>query len=308
MTAGQRGKVRATLDPMERMRWDSATPDAASDAPVSGSLLSQNMHDSLILHWQFDPIAFAIGPLQIHWYGICWAVAFFGAEFSVRRRLAAMGWHDVDVSTLVVWALLGTMLGARLAHCLFYDPASYLSHPLRILAIWEGGMASHGGAVGLVVALCWGLPRYAPGLPLLSLLDATTFAAAFGAALIRTANFLNSEIVGNPTSGRWGVVFSRVDASPRHPVQLYEAVAYLLVLVALRIAARRHAALQKPGCLTGLFLALVFGARAVIETWKTPQAVYEAGAVFSVGQWLSVPFVLLGVVLMIRACSKTAPK
>lgn len=258
------------------------------------------MHDAFILHWQFDPIAFSLGPLQVHWYGICWAIAFFGAEFSVRHRLASMGWRAVNVSGLVVWALAGTIIGARLAHCLFYDPAHYLSHPLDILALWEGGMASHGGAVGLIVALHWGMRRHAPALPLLTLLDATTFSAAAGAALIRTANFLNSEIVGNPTSGRWGVVFDRVDALPRHPVQLYEAVAYLFVLLALRLAARRQIAPHRPGYLTGLFLVMVFGARAVIETWKTPQAVYEAGALFSVGQWLSLPFVLLGLALVIR--------
>ncbi|OWQ90994.1 prolipoprotein diacylglyceryl transferase [Roseateles aquatilis] len=254
-----------------------------------------------MIHWDIDPVAFALGPVQIHWYGICWAVAFLGAEFSVRRRLASQSWKDVDVSSLVIVALLGTIVGARLAHCVFYDPSFYLQHPLKVFEVWEGGMASHGGAVGLIAALAWALPRHAAGLPLLSLLDATTFSAAFGGALIRFANFMNSEILGNPTSGSWGVVFERVDAIPRHPVQLYEMAAYLLVLVLLRIAARRHAALERQGLLTGLFLMLVFGARAVIEHWKTPQASYEAADFLSVGQWLSVPFVLLGIALVIRA-------
>jgi phosphatidylglycerol:prolipoprotein diacylglycerol transferase len=138
-------------------------------------------------------------------------------------------------------------------------------------------------------------------LATLTLLDAATFSAAFGAALIRIANFLNSEIIGKPTSGRWGIVFDQVDAIPRHPAQLYEAVAYLLVLVVLRVAARRENALTRQGYLTGIFLALVFGARAVIETWKSPQAAYEAGNIITVGQWLSVPFVLLGIALVFRA-------
>jgi phosphatidylglycerol:prolipoprotein diacylglycerol transferase len=253
-----------------------------------------------LFHWHFDPIALSLGPLQIHWYGICWGLAFLAAEFGVRRRLASIGRSDVDISALVVCALLGTIVGARLAHCLFYDPAFYLAHPLRILAIWEGGMASHGGAVGLIAAVAWGAPRYAPGLAPLTLLDAAAPAAAFGAAIIRGANFLNSEIVGKPTSGHWGVVFDSVDALPRHPVQLYEAAAYLLVLAVLRFAARTDA-LARRGELTGLFLVLVFSARAVIETWKTPQAVYEAGHAITVGQWLSVPFVLLGLALVIRA-------
>lgn len=261
------------------------------------------MQESFILHWNFDPIALSIGSIQIHWYGICWAIAFLGGELSVRRRLASQGWGGIDVSTLVVFALAGTIIGARLAHCFFYDPSFYLTHPLKILAIWEGGMASHGGAVGLIAALAWALPRYASGMPLLVLLDATTFAAAFGGALIRFANFLNSEIVGNPTSGEWGVVFERVDGLARHPVQLYEAIAYLLVLLVLKTVAHREVGNTHRGLLTGLFLSLVFGARAVIELWKTPQAAYEAGNWITVGQWLSVPFVLLGVVLVLAAIS-----
>lgn len=261
------------------------------------------MHVVPILHWNFDPIALSIGSFQLHWYGICWGIAFMAAEPSVRRRLALMDWTDVDVTTLVVYALLGAIVGARLVHCFFYDPVFYLRYPLKILAVWEGGLASHGGALGMIVALAWAVRRHARGLPLLSLLDATTFAAAFGSALVRFANFLNSEIVGNPTSGAWGVVFDRVDPLPRHPVQLYESVAYLLVLVLLRFVARRHDGLRRRGLLTGLFLALVFGARTVIECWKTPQASYEAGQWISVGQWLSVPFVLLGVALIVAAVS-----
>ena len=262
---------------------------------------------SPVVHWNFDPVALTLGPLPIHWYGICWAIAFFGAEFGVRRRLESIGRGDVDVSALIVCALLGTVAGARLAHCLFYDPAFYLAHPLKILAIWEGGMASHGGAIGLMVAVAWGAPRYAPGLAPLTLLDATSASAAFGGAVIRIANFLNSEIVGDPTSGAWGVVFDRVDATPRHPVQLYEAGAYLLVFFVLRQAGRRGA-LARPGTLTGLFLALVFGARALIETWKTPQAAYEAGHAITVGQWLSVPFVLIGLALIVRARRSPSPQ
>jgi prolipoprotein diacylglyceryl transferase len=261
------------------------------------------IHVPPILHWNFDPIALSFGPFQLHWYGICWGVAFIAGEFSVRSRLASMDWKDVDVSTLAVYALLGTIIGARLAHCFFYDPAFYLRNPLKILAVWEGGLASHGGAFGLIAALAWAVPRHARGLPLLTLLDATTFAAAFGGALIRFANFLNSEIIGNPTSGAWGVVFERVDPLPRHPVQLYESAAYLLVLVLLRFVAHRNDGLRSRGLLTGLFLAFIFGARAVIECWKTPQASYEAGQWISVGQWLSVPFVLLGVSLIVSAVS-----
>jgi phosphatidylglycerol:prolipoprotein diacylglycerol transferase len=255
----------------------------------------------MIVHWSFDPVAFALGPLAIRWYGLCWAAAFFGSEFGVRRLLRAVGRADIDVSALIICALAGTVVGARLAHCLFYDPAFYLAHPLRILAVWEGGMASHGGAVGLVLGLAWGVRRHAPGLALLTLLDVATISSALGAALIRGANFLNSEIVGLPTDGRWGVVFDRVDALPRHPVQLYEAGSYLLIAALLWRVQRRWHALRRPGLLTGWFMTLVFLVRIVLEAWKTPQAAYESGFAISVGQWLSVPFVVLGLALVVRA-------
>jgi phosphatidylglycerol:prolipoprotein diacylglycerol transferase len=254
-----------------------------------------------VLHWSFDPIAFAIGPVTIRWYGICWAIAFFSAEIVARGRLRSIGRSDVDVSSLTVCALIGTVVGARLTHCLFYEPYFYLSHPLKVFAIWEGGMASHGGALGFISGLAWGAPRYAPAVPLLTLLDVATVSAALGAAVIRIANFLNSEIVGIPTSGRWGVIFDSVDSLPRHPVQLYEAGAYLVIAALLAWEGRRDRALLQRGYLTGLFLALVFGTRAVLEFWKTPQATYEAGFRISVGQWLSVPFIVLGIGLMARA-------
>ena len=256
------------------------------------------------VHWSFDPIAFSIGPLAVHWYGICWGLAFFCADAVVRRMLRSIGRDDVDVGALIACALFGTIVGARLAHCFFYDPQFYLAHPLKIFAIWEGGMASHGGAAGLIVALAWGAPRYAPGLPLLTLLDATTISAAIGGAVIRGANFLNSEILGNPTDGSWGVIFDRIDPLPRIPVQLFEAAAYIVIAALLLLAHRWAKALTRPGTMTGLFLALVFGARAVLETWKTPQAAYESGGGLSVGQWLSVPFVVLGVALVARALAR----
>lgn len=259
------------------------------------------MHDQLIVRWDFNSIAVSLGPVQIHWYGIFWCVAFLSAEFYVRRLFSSIGRRDVDVSGLIVSSLLGTIVGARLGHCFFYDPWFYFAQPLKILAIWEGGMASHGGAVGFIGALALTAPRHASGVPFLTLLDVAAIPAAFGAALIRIANFLNSEIIGSQTSGQWGVVFERVDAMPRHPVQLYEATTYLAILIVLRVLASRDAALIRRGYLTGTFLSLVFSARAVLEIWKSPQAAYEMGNSISVGQWLSVPFALLGAVLMIRA-------
>ena len=261
-----------------------------------------------VWHWSFDPIAFAIGPLSVHWYGICWALAFLSAEWLSRRLLRSIGRGDVDLQSLILWAFLGTVVGARLVHCVFYDPAYYLAHPLKVLALWEGGMASHGGAIGLILALAWAAPRYAPGLPLLTLLDVAAIPAALGGAIIRVANFLNSEIVGMPVpAGHWGVVFDQVDALPRYPVQLFEAAAYLLIAALLWGLHARAAALMRRGLLTGCFLALVFSARLVLEAWKTPQAAYEAGHAITVGQWLSLPFIGLGLLLIALSRRRAHP-
>ncbi|MET3448783.1 prolipoprotein diacylglyceryl transferase [Ralstonia sp. 1138] len=254
-----------------------------------------------IIHWSFDPIALQLGPFALHWYGLCWLLAFLQAKYLARRLLAHLGQDDIDVEGLTVATLIGTIAGARLAHCLFYDPAFYLSHPLKILAIWEGGMASHGGAVGFVIAIAWAAQRYAKGLPLLTLLDVVSLPACIGGAIVRVANFLNSEILGMPTSGRWGVIFDRVDQIPRIPVQLFEAIGYCLIWIVLFLQYRRRDALSYSGRLTGWYLVLVFGVRSILESWKMPQAAYEVGDIVSVGQWLSAPFVLVGLFLLLRS-------
>ncbi|MDR2155157.1 MAG: prolipoprotein diacylglyceryl transferase [Burkholderiaceae bacterium] len=253
------------------------------------------MLSSWIIHFSFDPVALQLGPIAIRWYGLCWMLAFLQANYLAGRMLARLGRRDIDVSGLTVAALFGTIVGARLAHCLFYDPAFYLSHPLKIFALWEGGMASHGGAVGFLFAIAWAAKKYAKGLPLLTLLDVVSLPASFGGAIVRIANFLNSEILGLPTSGEWGVVFYRVDQLPRIPIQLFEAIAYGLVGIFLYWQYYRRNSLSHPGRLMGWFFVLVFGFRAILEPWKMPQAAYEVGDVVSVGQWLSVPFILIGI-------------
>jgi prolipoprotein diacylglyceryl transferase len=187
----------------------------------------------------------------------------------------------------------------RLVHCLFYDPKYFLAHPLEILEIWKGGYASHGGAIGLLLAVYWycrraGRPTY------LWLLDRLAIAAVITGAFIRIGNFFNSEIIGVPTDSVFGVVFLRVDALRRHPVQLYEAITYLAIFLVMLWLYRTKRATAN-GVLTGTYLALVFSARFGLEFFKTPQAAYEAGNAITVGQYLSVPFVVVGVVLLLRA-------
>jgi len=255
----------------------------------------------MVFHWQFDPVAFSLGPLSVRWYGLLFVGAFLCGQWLLSRLFKAERRDPAQAEGLLLYALVGTLIGARLVHCLFYDPAYYLSQPLAILKVWEGGLASHGGALGLLAGLWLGGRRLTPPPHPLWLLDRVAIPAALGGAFVRLANFLNSEIVGRPTSGDWGVVFTAVDALPRHPVQLYEAASCLLVFVILLAAWWRWREATPRGLLFGGFLLLVFSARIVAEAFKQPQAAYEAGWPFTVGQGLSLPFVLAGLVFVVRA-------
>ena len=251
---------------------------------------------------------FRWGPLELHWYGLLFAGAFLIGIRMTAWMFRREGRPPQEVDRLLLYVLAGTVVGARLGHCLFYDPGYYLQHPLEILQVWKGGLASHGGALGVFLAL-YLYARAHPNVSYLWLLDRLAVPASLAGAMIRLGNFFNSEIVGKPWDGPWAIVFERVDAIPRHPVQLYEAIAYafifaMLLLVYLRSTGQRSAvrsASLPAGMLFGLYLVTIFSARILLEFFKTPQASYEAHFKFSVGQWLSVPFVLLGLVFLARA-------
>lgn len=249
--------------------------------------------------WNADPIAVSIGPLSIHWYGLFFAAAFIAGLQIMSRMFVLEGRDKSDLDSLLGFVVVGILVGARLGHCLLYDPAYYLSNPLDILKIWEGGLASHGGVIGILLAV-WAFARTRT-YPFWWLLDRIAAPAALGGAFIRIGNFMNSEIVGVPTIVPWAVIFERVDDLPRHPVQLYEAAAYLMIFAVLYSAWRAPGVRSRQGLLAGNFLVLVFAARLVLEFFKTPQAAYEAGFFLTVGQWLSIPCILAGLWLVARA-------
>jgi len=249
--------------------------------------------------WNADPIAVSIGPLSIHWYGMFFAAAFIVGLQIMGRMFVREGRDKNDLDSLLGFVVIGALVGARLGHCLLYDPAYYLSNPLDILKVWEGGLASHGGVVGILLAV-WIYARIR-NYPFLWLLDRIAVPAVLGGAFIRVGNFMNSEIVGMPTIVSWAVIFERLDPLPRHPVQLYEAAAYLLIFAVLFLAYQREGLRRRQGLLAGIFLVLVFAARFVLEFYKMPQAAYEYGQFLTVGQWLSVPCVLAGFWLLFRA-------
>lgn len=249
--------------------------------------------------WNADPIAVSIGPLSIHWYGLFFAAAFIAGLQIMGRMFAGEGRERNDLDSLLAFVVIGALAGARLGHCLLYDPAYFLANPLDIFKVWEGGLASHGGVVGILIAV-WAYARIRK-YPFLWLLDRIAVPAALGGAFIRIGNFMNSEIVGMPTIASWAVIFERLDPLPRHPVQLYEAAAYLAIFAVLWLAYQRADLRRRQGLLAGIFLVLVFAARFVLEFYKMPQAAYESGQFLTVGQWLSVPCVLAGCWLVLRA-------
>ena len=261
----------------------------------------------MLIHWNFDPVMISIGPLAIRWYGLLFVGAFLTGQTIIGRLFKAEGVDPKIAENLLLYALLGCVIGARLAHCFFYDPHYYLTHPLEILRIWKGGLASHGGAVGLLLGLWLGNRSLKPPLPFLWLVDRITIPAALGAVFVRGANFLNSEIIGMPTSGNWGVVFEAVDKQPRHPAQLYEAAAYLCIWLILTALYRRQREKTPYGLLAGWFLILVFTARIVVEFFKAPQAAYATEQIFRVGQYLSLPFVIVGIVMVLWTRKRPVP-
>jgi prolipoprotein diacylglyceryl transferase len=245
--------------------------------------------------WNIDPVFLDLGFLKIRWYGLMFALGFAGSFSTMQWMYQREGKNVEELDTLLWYMVVATIVGARLGHTLLYDPGYYLAHPLKIVAVWEGGLASHGAAVGIILALFLYRRRY--GDSFLWLLDRVSIATALAGGLIRIGNFFNSEILGMPSDLPWAVIFARIDPLPRHPVQLYEAVSYLLIYAVCIAIYKRQAA--KPGYCFGCFLLLLFSARFLLEFFKTEQAMYETGFALSTGQLLSIPFVMVGLALIV---------
>jgi phosphatidylglycerol:prolipoprotein diacylglycerol transferase len=254
--------------------------------------------------WDISPIAFTLDLGSFHfpvrWYGLFFASTFVYGVLIFKYMLRREGRPVDEVYDLVLWVIGGTLVGARLGHVLFYDPAYYLAHPVEILKITEGGLASHGALLGILAGV-WCYSRRATDQPFLWVCDRIGMAVPLSGCLIRIGNFFNSEILGRPTDVPWAVTFARIDLVPRHPVQLYEACCYLLIFLFQFGYYRKHGNAGPEGYLFGRFLILVFGARFVMEFFKEGQASFEAGWAITMGQWLSVPAVLMGVYMVWRA-------
>lgn len=243
--------------------------------------------------WGPDPVLFSVGRFSVRWYGVFFASAFVFGFWVIGRIYRIESKPVQDLDSLLWYMVIGTVVGARLGHCLFYEPYYYLSNPFRILMVWRGGLASHGAAIGILLSL-YVYSRSRPQQGYLWLLDRMSLVVASGGGFIRIGNFFNSEIIGRPTGSSSGVVFSLVDQIPRHPTQLYESVAYFCVFIALGAIYNRYRAETPRLLLFGLFLISVFGFRLFVEQFKEPQVEFEVGLLLNMGQMLSIPLIILG--------------
>jgi len=252
------------------------------------------MFDTLAITWDVDPVMFTIFGRGVRYYGLSWALAIGLGAWLFTQFCRREGLSEKIADSAFWYVSLGTIIGSRLGHCLFYDFAATMANPLKILYIHEGGMASHGAALGILVGL-WLFARKNK-MPYVWGLDRIVIAASIGGSFVRFGNLMNSEIYGTPTDLPWGFIFVRTgETVPMHPTQIYEALCYILTFVVLAVMyykfdqGRRH-----PGMLFGVGLIGIFLSRFIIEYIKQVQESWEEGMDLLMGQWLSIPFILLG--------------
>ncbi|SKC43961.1 prolipoprotein diacylglyceryl transferase [Bacteroidales bacterium WCE2004] len=267
----------------------------------------------LSIHWDFDPIFFHIGPVQVRWYGLLFVSGFVIGWYLFKWFFTREKVDRNLMDTLLFTLLIATVVGARLGHCIFYQPDYYFGSWegfLEIFTPWKGGLASHGGAIALLLAMWWFSRKYGPknGFDFLWIMDRLCIAVAFAGCMIRLGNLANSEIYGNVTTLPWGFIFDRNgETEPRHPTQLYEAFSYLLLGLVLVWIYKHKLDKVHRGFFFGLFLLGCFGARFLIEFVKEPQVEFERAMTLDMGQLLSVPFILAGIGLLVYAGTKKKP-
>ncbi len=249
--------------------------------------------------WNVDPILLHLGPLQLRWYGLLFVGSFFLGLYILQWIYKREGRDPAVLDTLLIYVMIGAVVGARLMHCFAYEPAFYLSHPLEIFKVWKGGLASHGGLLGVLIALYLFTKKYKEDY--MWLLSRVAIPGALTAAFVRFGNLFNSEILGLPTDKPWAIIFSRVDMIPRHPAQLYEAFAYLTLLAILLIVYKKVSFTTSTKILPPLFLTYMFTVRFLLEYTKTKQADYTWDLPLTTGQALSLPFIFIGVIWLVYA-------
>jgi prolipoprotein diacylglyceryl transferase len=267
------------------------------------------------IHWNPDPEIINFFGISIRYYGLLFVSGLILCIYILGWIYKKESIPSENLEKLTIYAMIGIISGARLGHCLFYEPSYYLSHPLEIILpvtfppdggikfIGYQGLASHGGVLGLLIALyvCSRKTKQS----MIDLIDLIAVVSGLSFGFIRLGNFMNSEIIGMPTTLPWGVIFERVDNLPRHPAQLYEAISYFIIFAAMMILYKKRRDRLRNGFFFGLGSVLFFTARFVIEFVKEDQVGFEERMIFNMGQLLSIPFIIAGIGFMIYGLRRT---
>lgn len=261
----------------------------------------------MLVHPQFDPIALAIGPLAVRWYGLMYVLAFAAFILLGRHRCTpATGWTHKDIDDILFWGVLGVVIGGRMGEVLFYEPAWYFAHPAEIIAVWKGGMSFHGGMLGVLIAL-WAYGRKT-GRSFLAVGDFIGPLVPLGLMFGRIGNFINGELWGRPADPAlpWAMVFPQVDLVPRHPSQLYQAglEGLLLFLILWWFSSHR----RPTGAVSAVFLIGYGTFRFIGEFFRNPDpGIFGHSYTIDMGQWLSLPMIVIGLWLLWRTYRRGSP-
>jgi len=278
------------------------------------------MNILLSVTWNVDPALFTVLGREIRWYGLLWVIGLIVAVYIVQKIFKHEDLPEKWFDSLFVYMIVGIIVGARLGHCLFYEPAYYLANPIEILKVWEGGLASHGGVIGIIIAV-WLYSRKVTHISMLWTFDRVMVPTGFTAAMIRFGNLMNHEIYGGTTDQPWGFRFidnlhqwmqgaEPIYTEPSHPTQIYEALAYLVVFAITMYLYWKTDAKHRKGLITGVGILIIFLFRFFVEYLKNVQVDSEIAmrenTGLILGQWLSIPFILWGIWLIWQALRRPA--
>lgn len=264
--------------------------------------------------WTADPILLDTSFIDIRWYSLMFLIGFLGGYKIIEKIFKHEGAPESWLGSLLIYVMFGTIIGARLGHVFFYEWEQYSQNPIDIFKVWEGGLASHGGTIGVALAVFL-FSKFKAHRSVIWTLDRLAVAVAMVAGLIRLGNLFNHEIYGHATDMPWAFRFidnvhawqagaQPIFTAPSHPTQLYEALCYFALFGLLMWMYWKKNSQERPGLLLGIFFVWVFGSRFIIEFVKNNQVAFEETMTLNMGQWLSVPFILIGIVLIIYAMKR----
>jgi phosphatidylglycerol:prolipoprotein diacylglycerol transferase len=264
--------------------------------------------------WNADPVLFRVGNVVIRWYSVLLVLSFYISYLFVDNIFERENVSKTTMHSFGIFIIAGLLLGGRLVHCLFYEPEYYLKFPLDMIKPWRGelgngarfvgyrGMSGHGSAIGIVLGLVINAVRTKTSI--IWIIDRIAIFGPLIGFFVRIGNLFNSEILGTSSNLPWAFIFKRVDNVPRHPVQLYEAITYLIIFIFSYEYYRRRTGKEKPGAILGLVLVLVYSSRFILEFFKEDQSRIESSMVLNMGQVLSIPFIVTGLILLFRPVRK----